>query len=123
MALANTIETSETPVHAYVYGISASFGTILTAVAHRRFAHKRATFMIHSLASGAYGMIQDLVENVEQKVKLQDMLEEIYLENTKITKKKLKEIREKKQDWYFTGEEALELGLIDELIESKRKVK
>jgi ATP-dependent protease ClpP protease subunit len=41
---------------------------------------------------------------------------DIIREETGITKKKLEEIYEKKKDWYLTAEEALELGLITEII-------
>ena len=44
------------------------------------------------------------------------MLEEITLEKTKISKKKLKEIYEGKKDWFMTAKEAKELGVVDEII-------
>lgn len=116
MSMVNTIETSKTEVHAYVYGIAASMGVILSAICHKRFAHKRSHFMIHSLSAGTVGELQWMKESVEQYNKLQAMLDDIITENSKIRQKKLDAVRERKQDWYLTGEEALELGLVDELI-------
>lgn len=119
MALVNVIDTSTTSVFSYTYGISASLGVILSMISHKRFAHKRATFMLHQLSAGAWGDLRTLEENIEQKVKLQDMLDSIIIENSNITKGRLLEMREKKEDWFFTGEEALKLGVVDELIKRK----
>lgn len=116
LGLVNTIETSKTEVHAYVYGLAASMGVALSAICHKRFAHKRAHFMIHSVSAGTVGELQWMKESVEQYDKLQAMLDDIITENSKIKQKKLDDVRERKQDWYLTGEEALELGLVDELI-------
>ena len=55
-------------------------------------------------------------ENLEQTKKLQKQIEEITLERTQITKKKLKEVLKNKVDWYMTAREALLLGVIDEII-------
>ena len=44
------------------------------------------------------------------------LLEELVLKDTKITKERLKEVNEKKQDWWMDTEEALKLGVIDEII-------
>src|SRR6185312_1100984 len=95
MALANTIETSTTDVHIYIYGIAASFGVILAAVAQKTFAHKRATFMLHQLSAGMWGTYKDMEESMEQRLKLQNMLEEIIMENSNITKEELLEVRNK----------------------------
>lgn len=116
MALVNTIETSTTEVHTIVYGICASMGLTLFLLGHRKFAHKRATFMQHQLSGGTWGTLKGMEEDVEQKVVLQNMLDDIVVENSNIKRSKLLELRDRKKDWYFTGEEALELGVVDELI-------
>lgn len=119
MALVNAIETSATEVHTYVYGICASMGVILALVGQKTFAHKRATFMLHQLSSGFWGDLRSMEESLEQKVKLQNMLDSIIIENSNISKGRLLEMRDKKEDWFFTGEEALSLGVVDELITRK----
>lgn len=116
MGLVNTIESSATDVHSYVYGLAASMGVILSSVCQKRFAHKRAHYMIHSVSAGTFGSLTHMEENVEQYKKIQSMLDDIIIENSNIKKEKLKDVVERKQDWFITGEEALELGLVDELI-------
>lgn len=44
------------------------------------------------------------------------MIIDYYLDNTKISKEKLDEITEKKIDYFISAEEALKLGIIDEII-------
>jgi ATP-dependent Clp protease protease subunit len=55
-------------------------------------------------------------EKLEESKRLQEKLENLTLSRTKISKKKLAEILENKIDWYMTAEEALALGVIDEII-------
>ena len=56
------------------------------------------------------------LEKLEEAKRLQEQIEEYTKEKTKIGKKKLKQILENKIDWYMTSEEALELGVVDEIL-------
>jgi len=116
MALVGMIETSETPIHTYCYGKAMSMGLTIFSAGHKRFAHKLATFMQHQLTSGHHGKLMDEIQHVEESVRLQEMLDNFLVDKTDIKKRKLLELRDRKIDWFFTGEEALELGLVDELI-------
>ena len=62
------------------------------------------------------GEYQKLRENVEFFSKLQKLGEEFTLSKTKFTQEFIDNIRERKVDYYFFSEEALELGVIDEII-------
>ena len=55
-------------------------------------------------------------EQIEETKRLQEQLENIVKEKTNISKKKLKEILDTKKDWYMSAEEALQLGVIDEIL-------
>jgi len=44
------------------------------------------------------------------------MIEKITLENTNISKDKLREVYNTKFDWFITSNQALKLGVIDEII-------
>ena len=67
-------------------------------------------------SSGFRGKVQDLEESLEQTKKLQKTIENITLKKTNIPKKKLTQILKNKIDWYMTAEEALGLGVIDEIL-------
>jgi ATP-dependent protease ClpP protease subunit len=54
--------------------------------------------------------------DVKESKRLQRELEKMTLKKTKITKTILKANREKKIDWFMTADEALKLGVVDEII-------
>ena len=83
---------------------------------HKRFAHKHSTPLYHQVSGGTIGTVKEMKESVEQSSKLQDKLEKLTLENTNISKKQLKKVYKRKLDWYLESDEALELGVVDEII-------
>jgi ATP-dependent protease ClpP protease subunit len=63
-----------------------------------------------------WGTIKTIEENVTETNRLQKLMEKITREKTKISKEKLKDVYERKIDWYMTAEEALKLSVIDEIL-------
>lgn len=116
MGLVNIIEYSKTPVHTYCFSKAMSMGLSIYAAGHKRFAHKRATFMHHQLSTSLGGTLTDLIESVEQCKVLQNMMDEMLVEKTRIKTEEILKYRERKVDWYFNGSEAYKLGLVDELL-------
>jgi len=114
--LLSVIERSETPIHTIVTGCAMSCGFLLLISGHKRFAHKMSTPLYHQVSTGFFGKVQDMEEKVEEAKRLQEQIEDYTKEKTKIGKKKLKKILENKIDWYMTSEEALELGVVDEIL-------
>lgn len=119
MALVNSMDTSDTPVHTYCYGKAMSMGLTIFSAGHKRFAHELATFMQHQLTSGTRDKLTEMIQSVEEWIRLQEMLDDLLVERTNIEKRRLVELREMKKDWYFTGKEAIRLGVADELIVRK----
>jgi len=115
--LLSVMERSQTPIHTIVTGCAMSCGFMILISGHKRFAHKLSTPLYHQVSSGTFGTVKEMEEKVEQSKKLQNQLEEIVLEKTKISKKKLKEIFETKKDWYMTAEEAKDLGVVDKILD------
>ena len=114
--LIDIIRSSSTTIHTYCTGKAFSAGSALLVAGHKRFAYKHSTVMIHALAGCTCGKYQDMIESIEQKTVLHNMIIDYYLANTKIPKEKLDEITEKKIDYFISAEEALNLGIIDEII-------
>lgn len=54
--------------------------------------------------------------SVEEVSRNNDILFDIITSKTKVTKERLNEVLEYKQNWIFTAQEALELGIITEII-------
>lgn len=116
LGLISIMEKSKTPIHTIVTGAAMSCGFIILIFGHKRFAYEHATPLYHQVGTGVFGKVQDLEQKLEETKRLQNKLEEFTLRKTKITKDKLDMIRREKIDWYMTAEEALKLGVVDELI-------
>ena len=58
-----------------------------------------------------------MVDSVEESSRVKSMLFDIITATTRITKERLSQVSEQKKDWFFNTEEALELGVITEIID------
>lgn len=116
LGLLAVMDNSKTPVHTYVTGAAMSCGFLLLIHGHKRFAYKYATPLYHQVSSMAFGKVKDMEERIEETKRLQELLEKLTLEKTKITAKKLEKIYKTKRDWYMTAEEAIKLGVVDEIV-------
>jgi ATP-dependent Clp protease protease subunit len=116
LALIGAIEASETPIETVVLGSAMSMGLLIAISGHHRVCHRYATYMYHEVAKWSGGKLEELKLEMEEMTRLQTLLEEHILQRTKITKEKLEDFNKTRKDWYFTAEEAMELGLADEMI-------
>ena len=114
--LVDIILNSKTPIHTYCTGYAMSAGFKIFLAGTKRFASSHATFMYHTLSDWKEGKIQDIKESLEQSERLQTAIEEYVTSRTKITNERLAEVRDKKLDWFIGSDEALQLGIIDEII-------
>lgn len=114
--LLGVMESSVTPIHTIVTGCAMSCGFMILIHGDKRFGYKHATPLYHQVSGGVIGTVKDIEQKFAQSKVLQKKTEQMTLDKTNITKKKLKKIFDKKIDWYMTAEEALSLGVIDEII-------
>ena len=112
----SVIENSKTPIHTIVTGHAMSCAFMILICGHKRFAHKLSTPLYHQVSGGAFGTLKDMEDRLVEVKRLQKTLEDITIQKTAITAKKLKEIYNEKTDWYMTAEEALSLKVVDEII-------
>jgi ATP-dependent Clp protease protease subunit len=113
----DAIEGSITPIHVYVHGQAQSMAFAIASVGHCRYATKRSTFMYHEcLWSVDEGKMTYHKQEVIEAERIWKMYDDVVVSNSKIPLKKLKQVRKNQKDWYINAEEALELGLIDEII-------
>ena len=117
IGLIDVIDTSVTPVHIYVHGQAQSMGFAIATVGHYRYASKRTTFMYHEIS---WELSREKLQVHEQEVRegkrLWQVYDDIVTTNTKIAQKTLDQVKKQHKEWYMTAEEALELGIIDEII-------
>ena len=114
--LLGVMDASKTPIHTIVTGCAMSCGFMILINGHRRFGYKLSTPLYHQVSAGIGGKVADMEERLVQSKRLQSILEEMTLDMTNITKKKLKKIYKQKIDWFMTADEAVTLGVIDEII-------
>jgi ATP-dependent Clp protease protease subunit len=114
--LLGVMEKSKTPIHTIVTGCAMSCGFMILISGHKRFAYKLSTPLYHQVSTTKSGTLKEIEEEIIETKRLQETIEEITLERTKITKKKLKEIYDGKIDWFMSAKEAVELGVVDEIL-------
>ena len=73
--------------------------------------------MIHQPSGGAQGQASDIVIQAEQIIKIKERLNKILADNTGQKLEKI--VKDTDRDFAMTAQEALEYGLIDQVIESK----
>ena len=114
LAAMDEIRKSKTPIISIVDGCAASAATLMTIAAHKRQINKHAYMLIHQLSSGMWGKYKEMKDEMENYDNMMKTIREIYLEYTKIPKKKLDEILD--HDLWFDAETCLKYGLVDEII-------
>ncbi len=94
-----------------------SAGTLLLAsgTKGRRKIGKNCRIMIHSVLGGQHGSLHNLENEMDEIRIIQDKYVEAMVVETNMTKRYLKKILDRKLNAYFTAEEAVELGLADEV--------
>jgi ATP-dependent Clp endopeptidase proteolytic subunit ClpP len=106
-------------------GYAASMGGILLQAGDVRVMGKEAYVLIHEVATGAYGKIGEIEDEVKFMKKIGERVIDIFLtraagayENgtaTKVLTRSLFTKSWERKDWWLNSEEALELGVVDQL--------
>ncbi|MFC5448478.1 ATP-dependent Clp protease proteolytic subunit [Paenibacillus aestuarii] len=116
LGLINVIENSKTPVHTYVYGFAASMSLLIAVSGHKRYSGRLSTFMYHSVSNHIEGQLERLKNRIEETQRLQNVYDEYLISRTKLLVEDLRNVQEHHRDKFFSPEEALEAGIIDEII-------
>jgi len=114
--LIDIIENSKTPIYTYCYGYAMSCGFILFLSGHKRFMSKRSFLMCHTIASGSYGQLQYLKEDLVQLEKINKIIQDYIISRSSITIEQLEDIETRKYDWYIDAQEAKMLKIVEEIL-------
>ena len=123
LAIVDTMNYIKCPVSTFCLGLAASFGAVLLANGEKgkRFAMPNEEILIHQpliAGGGISGQTTDIKIHAEQMIKTRERLTKILADRTG---KPIEQVmKDTERDNYMTAEEALEYGLIDEIL-YKRK--
>ncbi|MBI3739901.1 MAG: ATP-dependent Clp protease proteolytic subunit [Chloroflexi bacterium] len=123
LAIYDTMQSISNPISTVAVGVTASFGTvILTAgTKGRRYALPNATIHMHQPLGGAQGQATDIEIQAKQILRLKALLNEIMAKHTGRTLEVIE--RDTDRDYYLDAKQAVEYGLVDQVLESTEKQK
>ena len=116
MAIYDTMQQVECPVSTVAVGFTASFGTVLLTAGTKgmRYALPNTTIHMHQPLGGAQGQASDIQIQANEILRLRSSLNRILSYHTGQTEEKIAEDTDR--DVYMTAVEALEYGLVDEVL-------
>lgn len=113
-AIFDTMHFIKSDVRTIVVGMAASMAAFLLASGDKRSALKNAEVMIHQPLGGIQGQATDIKIVADHILKMKKKLITILAERTKKDASVIEADMER--DFYMSSEEALEYGIIDEIL-------
>jgi len=95
-------------------GMAASMAGILLQAGDVRVMGKESWLLIHQASFGAQGSFGDVEDTVKWVERIQERIIAIFAERSKLTKAQIKR-KWHRTDWWISSDEALQLGLVDEV--------
>lgn len=97
-------------------GKAMSAGAFLLICGSERYARRYASIMLHQLSSGCSGTISEMENEVRECRRLWDLLKELTVRNTKMTTEQIDNIFDTNQDYYYSAQDCLKLGIVDHIL-------
>ncbi len=121
MAIYDTMQYIKCDVSTICIGMAASMGAFLLAAGKKgkRKSLPNSEVMIHQPSGGARGQATDIAIHAEHIILIKKKMNEILAERTGQSVKKV--AADTERDNFMSAKDALEYGIIDEIIESKVK--
>lgn len=107
------LKSHKASINVYIDGLAASIATIVAMAGDKITMSPGAMFMIHNPSSVAYGEAKDFIKNAEILNKVKECLIATYKAKVNLDEEELSEMMDN-ESW-FTAEEALDKGFIDEI--------
>lgn len=121
LAIYDTMQIITNPISTVAIGVTASFGTVLLTAGTkgRRYALPNATIHMHQPLGGAQGQATDIAIQAKQIMRLKALLNGVM---SKHTGQPLEVIeRDLDRDYYLDAQQAVDYGLVDQMIEVPEK--
>jgi ATP-dependent Clp protease, protease subunit len=119
LAIYDTMQFVKPPVSTLCVGQAASMAAVLLAAGAKgkRYSLPHSRIMIHQLSGGFEGQAADIDIQAREALRLRDLLNHILSNHTGQAVKKVE--KDTDRDNFLSAKEAVEYGLIDEVIEGR----
>jgi ATP-dependent Clp protease, protease subunit len=116
-------------VSTLVLGQAASMGSLLLAGGSKgkRFALPHSSIMLHQPSGGYAGKASDIALHAKEILRIREQLNRVYERHLrpknpekKMTFEEIEKMMER-GDYFLSAEDALELGIVDEILQSRKK--
>jgi ATP-dependent Clp protease, protease subunit len=119
LAIYDTMQFIKPDIQTTCVGIAMSMGSLLLAggTPGKRFALPNSRILIHQPSGGFQGQASDIEIHAREALELRARVDGIY---AKHTRKPVEQVHEDmERDRFFTSEQAVEYGLIDQVLQSR----
>ena len=121
LAIYDTMQYIQPAVATLCMGQAASMGSLLLAAGAdgMRRALPNAQIMLHQPSGGAQGQASDIAIVAKEILKTRAKLNDIYVHHTKKPLADVEKVMDR--DSYFTAQEAMDFGVVDEVVHPRTK--
>jgi ATP-dependent Clp protease, protease subunit len=121
LAIYDTMQYIRPPVSTLCLGQAASMGALLLAAGEKgkRFALPYARVMIHQPLGGAQGQAADIEIQAREILRVREQVNNIIAKHTGQSLKRVE--RDTDRDFWMTAKQAVEYGIVDEVIVARKK--
>jgi ATP-dependent Clp protease protease subunit len=122
LAIYDTMQYIRPDVSTICIGQAASMAALLLAAGaeKKRFALPHARILIHQPLGGVQGQATDINIQAKEIMRMRDIIDEIMVSHTKQPLEKVR--KDTDRDFFMSGEQAREYGIIDEVIVSRDNI-
>ena len=105
-------------IRTYGFGKVSSAAVVLLSAGTpgKRFISQNTRVMIHHCSAAEQGPVPNLKTVYKEAERVEDMMIHVLAENSNLSVGEIYNIFSKNTDEYFSAEEALEMGFVDEII-------
>jgi ATP-dependent Clp protease protease subunit len=121
LAIYDTMQLIKPDVSTICVGLAASMGTLLlcSGAKGKRYALPNSTIHMHQAVGGAQGQASDIVIAAREIARQQDLIKDIIVKHTGQPLDKV--THDTDRDFYLNPEQAVEYGIVDEILTKPSK--
>lgn len=121
LAIYDTMQLLRCPVSTICVGLAASMGTLLLCAGTKgkRYALPNSTIHLHQAVGGAQGQAADIEIAAREIMRMQEKIRSIIAKHTGQSMEKI--AHDTDRDFYLDAQQAVEYGLVDEILAKPEK--